>query len=183
MDIVGYCTIKKDATTGVAQNIKSFLGKDVRVMEFARDGGALVINSEATEMAMFNKEDIIRRFECGTQGEYLTPPNLDTLQQMAYMTKLMSRKGGFNQIVRAMVIQTSLHKGKYTDDFLFQKEREENFQRSKLTKNEVRILDLEEELKKHTDPTYHYRRRSNPRRLRRQLRRLRSKESALDGSK
>lgn len=33
-------------------------------MEFAVDGGALVINAEATGVAMFDKEDIVRKFEC-----------------------------------------------------------------------------------------------------------------------
>ena len=184
MDTVGYCTIKKDATTGKGTDIKTFLGADVRVMEFARDGGVLVVNCKATGMAMFDKEDVVRKFECGTYGEYITPPNLNPLEQMAYMTKLITRKGGFNNLVRSMVIQASLHKGKFTDDFLFQKELEENFQRSKLTKDEIKIMDLEQELKKHTNPEpYSRRRKSNPRRLRRQLRRLRSKESAPDRSK
>lgn len=56
---------------------------------------------------------------------------------------------------------------------------EENFQRSKLSATELKIMDLEEELKKHTNPEpYYHRRKSNPRRLRRLLRRLRSKKDA-----
>lgn len=125
-EIAGYCTIKKDATTGTAQNLDKFLGKDVRVMEFARDGGVLVVSSDATEMAMFDKQDVYRKFECSVSGDVICPPNMDVMKQMIYTSKVMMRKGGYNQLLKGMVIQASLMKGKFTDDFLFQKEREEN---------------------------------------------------------
>lgn len=125
-DIVGYCTIKKNATTGVGLNLESFMGKDCRVLEFAQDGGVLCVNNEATSIAMFDKDDVIRKFECGMLGEVLIPPNLDMVGQMFYASRMMNRKGGYNYIVMNMVIEVSLMKGKLTDDFLFQKEREEN---------------------------------------------------------
>lgn len=169
-EIAGYCTIKKDATSGTAQNLDKFLGKDVRVMEFARDGGVLVVSSDATEMAMFDKVDVIRKFECTVMGEYIMPPRLDELQKMAYMVKLSHRKGGWNNTLKNMVIQYGLMKGVYNDDFLFQKEREETKFRNSLSEKDRKIMDLEEQLKNH----YGYYRRGKPRRLRRLLRRLRS---------
>lgn len=180
MEIVGYCTIRKNATTCTGtDHPEKYIGKDCRVMEFDQWGGVLVLDSGATGLAMFDKEDVIRKFECREQGEFIFPPDLDMIGQMAHMHKLMYRKGGWNPVLKGMVIQYGLMKGKYNDDFLFQKEREENFQRSKLSATELKIMDLEEELKKHTNPPpYYYKRRSNPRRLRRLLRRLRSNKDA-----
>lgn len=180
MDIVGYCTIKKDATTCKgAEKPEQFLGKDCAVMEFDREGGVLCLNPDGTALAMFDKEDVIRKFECTIMGEYVMPPKLDMIQQMAYMTKLTSRKGGYNNIVRGMVIQYGLMEGVYNDNFLFQKEREETQFRSTLSEKDRKIMDLEEELKKHKDSLYRSRRRGNPRRLRRLLRRLRSKNDPV----
>ena len=125
MDIVGYCTIDRNATTGVAKNINSFLGKDLRVMEFAADGGVLVLNPEATELAMFDKKDVYRKFECTICGDVICPPRLDMMGQMAYTYKVTTRKGGYNPLLKGMVIQASLMKGKFNDSFLFQKQEEE----------------------------------------------------------
>lgn len=127
METVGYCTIKKDATTCKGtNNPERFIGKDCRVIEFAPDGGVLVLDSEATGLAMFDKQDVYRKFECSVSGDVICPPNMGMLEQMVYATKVMTRKGGYNQLLKGMVIQASLMKGKFTDDFLFQKEREEN---------------------------------------------------------
>lgn len=48
------------------------------------------------------------------------------MEQMMYVHKVTTRKGGYNNLLKNMVIQVSLMNGKLTDDFLFQKEREEN---------------------------------------------------------
>lgn len=122
METVGYATIRKEATTGVGPEINSFLGQDVRVMEFAEDGGVLVINREATAMAMFEKQDVYRSFKCTVQGDYICPPGLDFLQQMEYSARCTLRKGGYNPTLKAMVIQASLMKGKFTDSFLWAKQ-------------------------------------------------------------
>ncbi len=132
MDVVGYCTINKNATTGKGTNLQSFTGKDCRVMEFDTDGGVLVINSEATEMAMFDKQDVYRKFNCKVCGDVICPPELSLIEQMMYVSKVTMRKGGYNTLLKHMVIEVSLMKGKVTDDFLFQKEREDNFKNNKL---------------------------------------------------
>lgn len=127
-DLVGYCVIKKDATTGNGMEPESFLGKTVRVMEFARDGGVLVVNNAATAMCMFDKEDIARSFstihsfKCGQVGDVVTPPGLNALEQMMYAAKAMARKGGYNHIVREMVIASSLHRGEFCDSVLWAKQ-------------------------------------------------------------
>lgn len=129
MEVSGYCTINRNATTGRGENLQSFIGKDCRVMEFARDGGVLVINAEATGMAMFDKQDVYRKFECKVIGDVLCLPELNMMEQMMYVSKVTMRKGGYNNLLKNMVIQASLMKGKLNDDFLFQKEREENFKK------------------------------------------------------
>lgn len=177
-EVVGYCTIRKNATTCAGTNHpEKYIGKDCRVMEFASDGRVLVLDREATGLAMFDKEDVLRKFECRELGEFIFPPELNVIEQHVHMARLTERKGGWSHILKGMVIQYGLMKGKYNDDFLFQVEREENFQRSKLSATELKIMDLEEELRKQKqNPSW--RNRGNPRRLRRLLRRLRNKKDA-----
>ena len=120
MDTVGFCTIKSDAKSGVSPDVKSFLGKDCRVMEFASDDGVLVINNEATAIGMFDKEDVLRKFECSVVGDVIVPPGLSLVDQIMYVGKVTTRKGGYVPLLRNMVIEASLMKGVLTDGFLFQ---------------------------------------------------------------
>ena len=126
MEVVGYATIKKDAVVPSTLPMSEFQGQDVRVMEFDREGGALVVNAKATGIAHFDKEHIYRKFECGVQGDVLTPPGLNLVEQMMYVGKVMTRKGGYNGILRQMVVQASLMKGKFNDQFLFAVQQEED---------------------------------------------------------
>lgn len=129
MEVMGYCTINKNATTGMGIYLETFIGKDCRVMEFANDGGVLVVNSQASAMATFEKQDVYRKFECSVWGDVICPPKLNFVERMMYMAKVTTRKGGYNLLLKNMVIQASLMKGKFNDDFLFQKEREENLEK------------------------------------------------------
>lgn len=123
MELQGYCTIKKDAKTGRGTDeLHLFLGKDLRVMEFNEEGDVLVINSEGTCLASFDKIDVVRSFKCGFIDNVLCPPNLNILEQMAYSFKVTSRKGGYNNLLRGMVIQAGLMKGQFNDNFLFAKQ-------------------------------------------------------------
>lgn len=120
-EVVGYATIKKDATTGVSIDLPSFLGQDVRVLEFSKhDGSVLVVNREATALGTFEKEDVYRSFECSVIGDVICPPGLNFIEQIAYQVKVHSRKGGYVPLLKGMVIQASLMKGRLYDDFLFQ---------------------------------------------------------------
>lgn len=122
MEIQGYATINKNATTGVGPEIDSFLGQDVRVVEFASDGGVLCVNREATAMAMFEKQDVYRSFKCTSVNNVICPPNLNLLEQMMYIGKVITRKGGYNLRLKQMVIQASLMKGEFYDYFLWAKQ-------------------------------------------------------------
>jgi len=119
-EVAGFCTIKHNATTGVSVDVKSFLGKDCRVLEFDVDNGVLVVNNEVTAIGMFDKEDVIRKFECDMIGDVIVPPGLNMIEQMVYSVKVMSRKGGYVPLLRNMVIEASLQRGKLTDGFLFE---------------------------------------------------------------
>jgi len=125
--IVGFATIDKNATTGTsAIDIDKFRGKDVRVIEFAQDGGVLVIDNENTGLAMFDKKDVYRRFECSVHGPYICPPKLNMFDIFTYTAKCAARKGGYTPILAGMVIQAGLMKGEFNDSFLWAKEKEEH---------------------------------------------------------
>lgn len=123
MDVVGFATIKRDAKSIVtAGKISDFTEGRVRVLEFATDGGVLCVNANADAIAMIEKEDVLSSFKCTLEGDFVCPPNLNILQRMEYGAKCMCRKGGYNNIVKEMVIAASLHKREFNDGFLWQKQ-------------------------------------------------------------
>ena len=120
--IVGFVNIKVNATTCKgAKNPSEFIGKTCAVMEFGVDDSVLVINPEGSALAMFDKEDINRSFKCGYMNGVVTPPDLDMMNEAMYVMKVQTRKGGYNNLLRNMVIQASLMKGKFYDNFLWKK--------------------------------------------------------------
>lgn len=151
MDVVGYATIKKDAEVFSTVPMTEFQGQDVRVFEFDRDGGALVINSKATGLAHFDKEHILRKFECCVVGNVLTPPGLNMIAQTMYVGKVLSRKGGYNDLLKNMVIQASLMKGKFNDQFLFAVQAQED--RIKKEKHE-KIKDIKRRMQNGEKTTF-----------------------------
>lgn len=119
-DIVGFVHINKNATTCKgAKNPNEFIGQTCAVMEFDSEGGVLCLNPQGTALAMFDKEDVYRSMKCGYSNGIVTPPNLEMLDQMMYVAKAQQRKGGYNGLVRNMVIEASLMKGKFHDSFLW----------------------------------------------------------------
>lgn len=123
MDIVGFAVIKKDATTCKgANNPNEFMGEICSVIEFGHDGDVLVLNPKGTALAMFEKCDVTTSFKCGYSSGVVTPPDLEVFHQMAYVVKATTRKGGYNKLVRNMVIAASLHKGEFNDNLLWSKQ-------------------------------------------------------------
>lgn len=122
MDFVGYAEISKEAKINFVKKPNLFVGKVCRVLEFGVDS-VLVVDEGGEELAMVEYEGVKRSFKCGFVGNSaIIPPNLDTIQTLEYYCKLMSRKGGYNNLLRNMVIQLSLSKGVYSDNFLWQKQ-------------------------------------------------------------
>ena len=101
--------------------MKEFEGHIVRVFEFTSNGDVLVINAAATGMAMFEAKDVGRKFECREYNNVLMLKHLNPIEQMLYWNKVVSRNGGYNEICKQLVIASSLHKGEFTDNVLFQK--------------------------------------------------------------
>jgi|688.fasta_scaffold134854_9 hypothetical protein len=123
MNICGFAYIKKDATTcRGGENPKDFIGNICAVLDFGWDGCVLVLNPQSTALAMFDKEDVYQKFECGYVDGVITPPNLDMLVQAMYVMKARTRIGGYNHILRDMVIQASLIKGVFYDKFLWERQ-------------------------------------------------------------
>jgi hypothetical protein len=122
MDIVGFVDIKSTATTCKgAINPNEFIGKTCAVMEFGYNDSVLVLNPKGTALAMFDKEDIGRKFKCsGLVSGVVCPPNMNEFEKLIYVSKALGRKGGYNNLVMNMVIQASLMKGEFTDNFLWQ---------------------------------------------------------------
>lgn len=121
MDIEGFVTIKKNATTCKgALNPNEFIGKDCAVLSFGFDDSVLVLNPAGTALGMFEKEDVERKFKCsGLVSGVVCPPNLNQFEKLLYVTKALGRKGGYNNLVKNMVIQYSLMEGEFTDNFLW----------------------------------------------------------------
>ena len=126
METIGFCIIKKDATTGkgIKDNmLDTFLGKVCAIQDRnEHDGGVLVLNPENSALGMFEAEDVEKYFLCSTVGEYILPPNLSEFEKMMYVTKLSTRKGGYNHLLAKMIIMSSLNNGQYEINFLFQKQ-------------------------------------------------------------
>lgn len=125
MKPVGYALIKTDQKSGISPApMTDFVGKPVRVLEFAEDGGVMVINNEATAIATFDKQDVRSSFKCNQFGNVLVPEHIKIFSAagVEFLMKRQSRKGGYCQIIQNMVIAASLQKGEFYDDFLFQKQ-------------------------------------------------------------
>jgi hypothetical protein len=94
-------------------------------MEFDNDGnGALVLNPEGSALGMFDKDDFLASFKCIQVGNIIMPTSLkdDMLAQMSYTSQVLSRKGGYNDTLKKMIIVQSLNKGEFDDSILWQKQ-------------------------------------------------------------
>ena len=120
----------KNATTlnGTRNPRKYLTGHRLRVMEFAQDGGAMVYAPDGTEIAMVEECDIRAKFKCCVVGDMVMHPDLadDIFGQVAYQTKVLERKGGYEPILKELVIAASLHRGEFCDSVLWAKQREED---------------------------------------------------------
>lgn len=118
MERVGYAYIREGADTCKgALRPDEFIGKPVVVMEFASDGGVLCLNLQGSALAMFDKQDVQMKFECGFYGEHITPPNLTNFEQAVFVASLppMEQYKDF-RMVRSAVIVKSLFEGEFNDE-------------------------------------------------------------------
>lgn len=119
--IQGYCRLTYNAQpTGFMGNVKQLRGKILRVMEFANDGGALVLNADGNGLAMIEPEHIAQKFKCGqATPDILCPPDMDIVKQLLYAAKVNSRPEGYTPEIKKMIIGLSLMAGEFNDSFLW----------------------------------------------------------------
>jgi hypothetical protein len=67
-------------------------------------------------------DDVEMWFECRVRGDVVLPKTDDGMQLMVEMGKRLCRKGGYNRILKGMVILNSLRVGEFNDDFLFKRQ-------------------------------------------------------------
>lgn len=124
-DIRGYCTLKNINTVkGYIYNPEELLKAPfLRIFDIAvGNDGFMILNPQGTALAMVDMPDVDRYFLCDDMAGVLIPPDLTFMQQLIEVAMRQSRKGGYNEIIRRMVIGASLHAGKFNDDFLFEKQ-------------------------------------------------------------
>lgn len=122
MGIKGFCILKSTQTVrGYAGDIAELLNTPLVIFDVAVNGdGFLIMNKSMTAMADVRMPDVDRYFLCEIIGGVVIPPDLSIEQKMAEITKRRARKGGYNDIIKNMVIAGSLAKGKFDDRFLFE---------------------------------------------------------------
>jgi hypothetical protein len=123
-DIVGFCTLVKSPSNKFVDNVAKFSGF-LRVLERNPEGDVLVLAKDGSELGMFKKTDLLSYFGCSFLNNVVCPPELGFLEATSFAVTRLQRKGGYNDLVRDMVIAYSLMKGSFDDDFLFHVEREQ----------------------------------------------------------
>jgi len=124
-DITGYVLVKNDAKCehAVMHTPEELQGKIFRALELNDSTkSALIIDNKAVAIDMIDYNDIERKFHCIKVNDVILPPGEDMLVNMFEAERRLLRKGGYDSMVRGMVIASSLHKEKFNDDFLFQKQ-------------------------------------------------------------
>lgn len=135
-DIKGYCKLKstehcfigynRDADPKGYEDIKAELMRApyVRITDIAVDGsGFLCIEPKGRALVdVRSMDDVERWFECRVRGEVVLPKMDDEAELMVEMGKRLCRKGGYNRILKGMVILNSLRVGEFNDDFLFERQ-------------------------------------------------------------
>lgn len=131
-DIKGFCSLKtvdgvfighsKEADPkGYAEIEKDLVEAPyLRIVDIGCDGSLLVLDPKGRCLCDVRDKNSIRsQFECSNFNGVILPPRLSFTEQLTESARRMTRAGGYGDLVRKMVIMTSLHYGKFTDDFLF----------------------------------------------------------------
>ena len=135
-DIKGYCKLKStehcfigydcNVDPNVYEDIKADLMRApyVRIVDIAVDGsGFLLLEPKGRALVdVRSMDDIERWFECRVRGEVVLPKTDDEVQLMVEMGKRLCRNGGYNRILKGMVILNSLMKEEFDDNFLFERQ-------------------------------------------------------------
>lgn len=131
-DIKGFCYLKsiegvfigydKQADPeGYAEIVKDLQNAPyLRIIDIGCDDSLLVLDPKGRCLCdVRDKNSIGSWFACSDCAGVLLPPGLNFFERLVESNKRLTRVGGYGDIIRKMVIMTSLHYGKFTDDFLF----------------------------------------------------------------
>lgn len=133
--IKGYCILKSldNVIIGYNKNLDPKGYKEIeedlmnvpflRVVDVAVDkSGLLVLAPKGNAICDVRDMNSVKVWvEMEVFNGVVLPPGLTTEQKVIESTKRLTRKGGYNKIIRQMVVAASLHKGEFNDDFLFYK--------------------------------------------------------------
>lgn len=134
-DIKGYCMLRGIDNTiiGVNERMQPTLYAEVRkliqtvplrIIDIAVDNsGFLCLEPGGRAICQVNSmTDVGAYFLCDSFANVLLPTGLNPVQKMAESARRLNRKGGYNDIVRKLVIAASIQKGEFYDNFLFTKQ-------------------------------------------------------------
>ena len=134
-DVKGYCLLKSTEHCFIGYNetsdpagykeIKeSLVGRPLRIMDVAVDNsGFLVLEPNGLALVdVRSMDDVESHFLCDEFNGVLIPCGLSTEEKLIQSMRRLNRKGGYNELLRKMVIVASLQKKEFNDDFLFAKE-------------------------------------------------------------
>lgn len=113
-----YNKLKDELDHGCLLTIVDIAVNNTGFLCFASDPGCVV--------DVQSMDDVYKYFYCDKFNDVLLPPGLDDTQKLIQSIKRVTRDGGYNHIIRKMVIGASLIKGEFTDDFLFTKRSNKN---------------------------------------------------------
>ena len=113
MELQGYALVKKDANCSYGMGPASiWQGNIVRVVEFNDSSESVLVTSrDGNAMCMFDFKDLKTSFKCQDYFNVLIPVVKGEANKVFEAMKRQQRKGGYDQIVRQMVIQASIHSG------------------------------------------------------------------------
>jgi hypothetical protein len=134
--VKGYCQLKSiehcfigyskdidpDGYTAIENYLKKALFLPIQDVAVDNSGFLILVNAENIPQCLVDvrdMSDVARYFFCEEVCGIVCPPNLTELQKIGFRMSRLTRKGGYNNLIRNMVIAASLHKGEFTDDFLF----------------------------------------------------------------
>ncbi|MPM12596.1 hypothetical protein SDC9_58950 [bioreactor metagenome] len=116
-DTIGFCTISTAPEGKYVADPDFWKGKTCRVVDITIAGDVLV--KLDNKIGAFEAKDVVSIFRCQMFADVICSPEISFSDQMLYYKKIMNRKGGYNSLLRDMIISVSLRNGKFTDDFVF----------------------------------------------------------------
>ena len=135
-DVKGYCQLKStkhcfigyskehdpDGYNDIEQGLIKALY--IPVVDIGTDGNSLLCIEPGGRalVDVCSMADVACWFQCRERGDVVLPVCDDELELLAEMSRRIARKGGYNHLLKGMVILNSLRKGEFNDDFLFAKQ-------------------------------------------------------------